>query len=316
MKVTLFKRGRVWHARWRKNGRQSRQSLATENKKIAEELRVELEYRLYNPKRPSAEPEAPARMQMAALVDEYEAWSRANKQPKTVLNDQARIKAYRDFAKPEFVDEVTTASVMKFFAHRALHDSVSQATLLRHREILHALMTFAVRCGYVEKNPVSEVPRPKPPHRDPRFLSLDQIDELLELLEGDLIAVPTENAILACACRVDMDVCWSSSHGEDVNWRESGMEMSACPQFSTVFVGRAVRVQSGSSDFDQTRDQESGSPSVSVVEATEMRDGDYASKIRGFDFAPKRRIPVQCQVSAMRIVVSHVFLQCSPQVIL
>lgn len=115
MRVSIYKRGRVWWARWRKDGVQERVSFGTENKKIAEEKRIRLEHRLLvgEEEQPAT---APERVLVQQLVDEYEAWSKTQKKPKTVRNDKARIQAYRDFARPKFVDEITTKSVMDYQA--------------------------------------------------------------------------------------------------------------------------------------------------------------------------------------------------------
>ena len=37
---------------------------------------------------------------------------------------------------------------------------------------------------WLERNPVSKVPRPRLPEREPRFLSRDQIDAVLEAVDG------------------------------------------------------------------------------------------------------------------------------------
>ncbi len=77
MRVGLYKRGRVWWAPWRKDGKQRRVSSRTENKKIAEEMRIRLEHRLLNGD--AEEPAAIARVPIQQLVDEYEAWSKTQK---------------------------------------------------------------------------------------------------------------------------------------------------------------------------------------------------------------------------------------------
>ena len=97
MRVSIYKRGRVWWARWRKDGKQERVSLGTENRKIAEEKRIRLEHRLLNGGPEELRAPEPVQVRVQQLVDEYEAWSHTVKKPKTVMNDQARIQAFRDF---------------------------------------------------------------------------------------------------------------------------------------------------------------------------------------------------------------------------
>ena len=115
MRVSIFKRGRMWWARWTKGGKQERISFGTGNRKIAEEKRIRLENQLLNGEFEKKSQRVPFQQ----LVDDYEAWSGTQKKPKTVLNDQRRIQAFRDFAHPKFVDEVTTKNVMDYQTHRA-----------------------------------------------------------------------------------------------------------------------------------------------------------------------------------------------------
>jgi hypothetical protein len=44
---------------------------------------------------------------------------------------------------------------------KTLGDKVSPTTILRYRENLHALFTYAKRLAHVRENPVSNVPRPR-----------------------------------------------------------------------------------------------------------------------------------------------------------
>ncbi len=147
----------------------------------------------------------PKRVSISELRDAYEEWSRANKRPRTVLNDKGRLDAFFADVVVSTVNEITTQNVERFLSKRALAGA-QPATVLRYREILHALMAFAKRMGMVEKNPVSDVSRPKLPRHEPRFLSLDQIDELLAAVDGDLVA-PLVSTIVFAGLRRE-EACW------------------------------------------------------------------------------------------------------------
>ena len=89
-------------------------------------MRIRLENRLLNgEEHPKAAP-----VPVEQLVEEYRDWSMANKRPRTVANDQARIRRYLEFAKPGTVADVTTRSVMQFFAYRSLQDSAQPAMII------------------------------------------------------------------------------------------------------------------------------------------------------------------------------------------
>lgn len=54
-----------------------------------------------------------------------------------------------------------------------------RSTLLRHYDALWAFFRFLERRGLQDHNPTRGIPRPKPEHRLPRFLSQPEVDRLL-----------------------------------------------------------------------------------------------------------------------------------------
>jgi hypothetical protein len=79
MKVTLFRRGRVWWARYRTDGHQVRCSFETDNRKIAEDRRVELEHGLLHD---SVETKIEA-VSLPQFLEEYRGFSLSRKRPKS-----------------------------------------------------------------------------------------------------------------------------------------------------------------------------------------------------------------------------------------
>ncbi len=201
MVVSVYRRGRMFWASYREGGERFRVSLETTHRKVAEQKRIEVEFELLRRQReremvvPGVDDRVGATI--AEVRDAYDVWSRANKRPKTVRNDVARLQSFLEAHESEApIDSVRTRDVEGFLSRRALAGA-APATVLRHREILHALFEYAVRLEFVDQNPVSNVPRPRLPERDPRFLSLDQIDELLGTVAGDLVAPLVATAVFA-----------------------------------------------------------------------------------------------------------------------
>lgn len=112
-----MRRGRVWWIQFREGGRRVRESLKTENRKLAEELRLRREVAVARrrhgievgaagaalvPTSPApgaagrsdaatAPPGGEASPGLADIRAEYSRWSVAHKRPKTILNDTARL---------------------------------------------------------------------------------------------------------------------------------------------------------------------------------------------------------------------------------
>lgn len=172
-----------------------------ENRKVAEDLRVQLEWEL-NTGKVEAEPE---RVPVADFVEHYRGHAKARKREKAHATDWGRLEQFLDRVEVGFLDEFTTADASAFLSDKALA-GLSPTTVLRYREVLLAFFNHAVRLGYLEKNPVAPIPRPRLPQRDPRFLSLDQIDELMAKLEGQAIEPLVATMVYAGLRRAE--VCW------------------------------------------------------------------------------------------------------------
>lgn len=215
--VTLYRRSRIWWIRYRDNGVRRRESLRTDNRKLAETLRRKKEAELLDAElarrlgvgapsvgRPEeATPEA--RPGLRTVREEYEQWSKAHKRPKTVLNDKARLDAFFATVRVERADQVRVADVERFIGKLG-GEGKSPATILRHREILHAFFRWAERCGFVDRNPVAGTPRPRLPEREPRFLSLKEIEEMLAAVKHDRVEPVVAVAIFAGLRREEL--CW------------------------------------------------------------------------------------------------------------
>lgn len=228
--VTLFRRGKVWWIQFRSSGQRVRESLQTENRKLADELRVRREQELQRqrlglppvlpvvpdgvpaPASPSGSIEvAPKSVlvshaeELARIRAEYGDWSTGHKRPKTILNDRKRLDAFFATVKGKALGEVRTVDVERFLTAAATAGR-SPATRLRHREILHAFWRWACRQGYCERNIVADVPRPKVPERDPVFLSLEQVDALLGAVAGSNVEAAVAVAVFAGLRREEL--CW------------------------------------------------------------------------------------------------------------
>jgi integrase len=148
---------------------------------------------------------APASGDLAQIREDYAAWSLAHKRPKTILNDTSRLAAFFASVPGKALGEIRTADVERFLTAEAKAGK-SPATLLRHREILHAFWRWAVRQGHVERNVVTEIPRPRLPERDPVFLGLEQVEALLAVVAGTVVEGPVATAVFAGLRREEL--CW------------------------------------------------------------------------------------------------------------
>jgi len=91
VRVSMFRRGRTWWARYGQDGRDVRRSLKTENRKVAQDLLLELQLELRRGSQPrpkslpamdGSETQPQSKMSVADFKREFEEFSKSHKRPK------------------------------------------------------------------------------------------------------------------------------------------------------------------------------------------------------------------------------------------
>ncbi len=233
--VTLYRRGRLWWIWFYRDGKRVYQTTGTNNLKIAEETKRRIERELFDgteglehtivralrdPRRREgilAALAVPPEKDVQAALEEYLNYATTYKMPQTIYSDRLRLAAFFSNAGVKSLAEVTTRQVETFFAMKKNGDGVTDTTVLRYREALHAMFVWAVDVGYCLTNPVSKTHRPKLPDLDPRFLTIKQIETCLKVVEGDPIEAIVETAIYAGPRREEL--CWMTVDDIDLDGR-------------------------------------------------------------------------------------------------
>jgi len=166
----------IWYAKWTEHGRDRRRSLRTRSVQRARAKLVDIEEAL--------EAGRPVGYRADIAVDEFTALYlshiRAEKRPYTVKGLSHCWDRFLDWAKPITLREVTLDTMKRYKAHllaKGYAKSTVKSTLLA----LSSTFSTAIKEMHVLEgdNPVKGVGLPRPDERQPRFLSLDQIDRLL-----------------------------------------------------------------------------------------------------------------------------------------
>lgn len=105
-------------------------------------------------------------------------WSETNKARKTFLNDERPIQALKSHWKGKYLASIKPKDIEDWKALRLL--SVSPRTINRDLAALRSLFTKAVEWGFLKEHPMKGVKGLKYQKRPPTFLTLDQVDQLLE----------------------------------------------------------------------------------------------------------------------------------------
>lgn len=234
-RATLFRQKGLWYVSFWLDGRRVRQSTGTANRKLAEEIRRareqdmilgtlglqrEVSRGLFDPARrevllAALHPANPVPVEPA--LREYLEQACTYKRPKTLAVDQGRLRRFFAAVAATHLHEVTPQKVADYLARRHRAEGCSPTTLLRDRETLHAFFEWARARRHVEANPVSEVPRPRPPERDIAYLKVREIEAVLRAVRGDLIEGAVATAIYAGLRREE--ICWLTWEDVDLDRR-------------------------------------------------------------------------------------------------
>lgn len=120
----------------------------------------------------------------SSFVEEYLVYSKANKRPRTYYLDQEALRTFSDIIKPNYLRNVTPFHIEQWKQERL--KNINPTTLKFDLCQLKASFTKAVEWGYLTKNPAKNVKSIKIPQKAPRFLSKEEIKELLSVAEGQI----------------------------------------------------------------------------------------------------------------------------------
>jgi integrase len=105
------------------------------------------------------------------------------------LSTEARYRSVaRSYVVPAIgarrLSDVTVPMAQAFF-NRLERQNVGQGTIAMTRRMLSALFAGAVREGHVLSNPISGIELAAPDEREPRYLQVEEIDRLVNVIPSD-----------------------------------------------------------------------------------------------------------------------------------
>lgn len=139
--LTLYRRGRIWWARGSVRGRRIRKTLDTQFRREAEFRIQELERELYSGKRIRA-------VKWKTFESEFIASIRAKVKPSTLRKYEFICERFGPFV--DCIQHASPSAVAAYLDSR----KIGREGLKSDQRILHRILAYAVKCGYLETNPV------------------------------------------------------------------------------------------------------------------------------------------------------------------
>ena len=120
----------------------------------------------------------------ASFVEEYLAYSKTNKRPRTYYLDKEALKTFAEIIKPSLLKDITSLHIERWKEERL--KVVNPTTLKFDLCQLKAAFSKAVEWSYLEKNPAKNVKQIKMPQKAPRFLSKVEIKKILSIADEQM----------------------------------------------------------------------------------------------------------------------------------
>jgi len=210
----LYKRGRIYWISYYIDDKQFKKSLNTTNERVARSKLKKIEYDLA-----LGDLHVASKLPLQSILEAFCRELLATRTYKSYKNDLSRLRVFFgpicDALKPgvpgimrsqgntdygidkyagkhvraELLEDITTAKINRFITARIEQDSWSAKTANLMRQTLHKLFNYAIRHHDFRSrdrrypNPAAGVERQREPAPQIRFLTLDQIQQQLDILE-------------------------------------------------------------------------------------------------------------------------------------
>ncbi len=174
----LYKRGKVWWIRLKKNKQEIRRSTGTSNKELAKKIEAQVVVELAEGRWFTNEAK---KRTFAELQDRYmREYSTVHKSEKSTVRDKSSFKHLSAFFDGLSLAELTPARISEYKSLRRI-ESAKTATLARELEVLRHALNLAVReWEWLEKNPFEKVKIDKAQNKVERWITSEEEQRLMK----------------------------------------------------------------------------------------------------------------------------------------
>lgn len=166
--MNLYKRSNgIWYLNYEHEGKRVQRSTGTRNKKEALLFISNLHHH----------PTPLPAKKLSEFIQDYRAYSKANKSLKTTDIDTRSLKSFLKIVGNTFLRSITTLDVEQFKMKRV--EQISKTSVNIELRTCKAAFNVAVRWGYLEKNPFIGVKQLRIARKERRYLTKDDINQLL-----------------------------------------------------------------------------------------------------------------------------------------
>ncbi|MBI4708205.1 MAG: site-specific integrase [Candidatus Omnitrophica bacterium] len=171
----LYRRDQIYWLAFYKNGKLYRRSLKTKDRSQAIYLKNKQDQSLIEGNNIAPDNQR----NCSSLLEEYQQFNEHRRVRDVNLGTESRIKRFLSWAATLTVNRISENKLQEYLNHRINNDKISLYEANNTIINLKAWLNWAVKMQYVTDNPLRNVKKYKIPLNPKRFLSREEIEELL-----------------------------------------------------------------------------------------------------------------------------------------
>jgi len=177
IEMKLFRRSNgYWYIRFERG---KEKSLRTKDKRLAERLFREIQKEALKGRLILIEKQE--RISLSQFIQEYLEWSATRKSLSSYKRDKWSLERFKEVIGDRALRAITTRDVDNYFSALLSQGRKPAGINVDYRH-LKAAFNKAIEWGYLKKNPFARVKPLKTPYKPPKFLSEDEVKQVLNYL--------------------------------------------------------------------------------------------------------------------------------------
>ncbi len=173
-KMAIYKRDKTWWVRYTHNGKLVRQSLQTQDKRVAKYR----EAKLLTKKIEGSLPAAFKNVQFKDAIDDYIENALITKENKTACLYRTRLLAFFNWTKIKDLGKIEQKNVQDYLMYR-VKKGISFRTANNILGDIKIFLNWAIRLKYITENPAQHIKKFRVEKNPPKFIELANIEILL-----------------------------------------------------------------------------------------------------------------------------------------
>ncbi|MBL7074551.1 tyrosine-type recombinase/integrase [candidate division KSB1 bacterium] len=224
-----LKHGWTWVLDYSIYGRRKIISTGTQDRKTAELIKKDIELNIAK-RRFDLLPQKPKVVFLKDFYKEYYNFSKQRKSKNTSYIDKHCLKLFKAFVGNISLTQLNTRIAERYISHRLT--KVRPTTVNIETRSLKCAFNHAIRWGYLRENPFAEIKQLKVNLSPPRFLTLEEIKKLREVIKDKKFKILIEFYLNTGARRMEaLTLTWKDidAHNNTIILRGKGGKSRRIP---------------------------------------------------------------------------------------